>query len=431
MNVINVELIQHAVGQGGLFSGTISADGVGFRWVYDCGSNQSDALTREVNSISRGGDIDYLFISHLDSDHVSGLDELLSRVKVKEVVLPYFSDEMLIAAVARDDTEAQLKGIFLDVATDPVAWFKERGIETVTFRKGNDDDGEGVPTPSIPPDGGGDKILRSAWHSSEGNVNAEDKSRIQSNDSVLGVTVSRGVDWLLIPYVHQPTVKRMDAFKRALAKEFGSPLDKNEIIQSLRSEDGRKKLRNCYDAIWKNHNLVSMTLYIGPHPSHVGSYLDQMVHSMCYLGSSCRRIYDKFPWRRRFLFHTYMDEMTGWMLTGDAHLGAKRRRSCFLKYYEQFLPVTSVIMLPHHGAKDNFSSRVLDKMHALNIAYAASGPNTYGHPNPAVINMVENGYEIEFHQVDEHMKNQLVLRVDFCDDLAGTDGCLCFCERYF
>ena len=49
---MKVTLTQHAVGQGGLMSGLIEIDGGSFHWVYDCGSNQLDALKREIGIVS-------------------------------------------------------------------------------------------------------------------------------------------------------------------------------------------------------------------------------------------------------------------------------------------------------------------------------------------------------------------------------------------
>jgi glyoxylase-like metal-dependent hydrolase (beta-lactamase superfamily II) len=78
-------MVQHAVGQGGLFSGEVTTQGKPRRWVYDCGSNQHDAPVREIKTVAAGGDLDLLFLSHLDSDHVGGVDQLLTQVKVREV----------------------------------------------------------------------------------------------------------------------------------------------------------------------------------------------------------------------------------------------------------------------------------------------------------------------------------------------------------
>ena len=53
-----------------------------YTYVYDCGSDQLNALRSELDAahshFPEGGDawIDTVFISHLDADHVNGFDSL-------------------------------------------------------------------------------------------------------------------------------------------------------------------------------------------------------------------------------------------------------------------------------------------------------------------------------------------------------------------
>src|SRR5690606_38026983 len=120
-------MMQHPVGQGGLFSGKIHGHENGFTWVYDCGSNQIEALHREIVFVSRERELDVLFISHLDSDHVNGVDRLLSNVKVTEVVLPYLDSFLMLALVARELDAGSITGTFIDMISDVGAWFRGRG----------------------------------------------------------------------------------------------------------------------------------------------------------------------------------------------------------------------------------------------------------------------------------------------------------------
>jgi hypothetical protein len=63
--MLRVTMTQHAVGQGGLASGTIGVGGSPLRWVYDCGSDQPRPLCREIRRVARGGELRHLFLSHL------------------------------------------------------------------------------------------------------------------------------------------------------------------------------------------------------------------------------------------------------------------------------------------------------------------------------------------------------------------------------
>lgn len=85
----------HSVGQGLFYSGKIN----NFNFIFDIGSLNKTYLQREINSyvkhvLGQHSDVDYVFLSHLDKDHISGLIYLMTKLyktqnKVKYVVLPY------------------------------------------------------------------------------------------------------------------------------------------------------------------------------------------------------------------------------------------------------------------------------------------------------------------------------------------------------
>jgi hypothetical protein len=187
----------------------------------------------------------------------------------------------------------------------------------------------------------------------------------------------------------------MKAFNDALDAEFGKGADKKTIAESAKNPAVREKLRNCYDALWADHNLISMTLYSGPiRPERLE--MDILIYR--------RPLY----WHNT---HEWTDHGAGWMLTGDAHLNGLRRRQRFLKYYRRFLELTDVLMLPHHGSVHNHSDDVLNAMPELRLGYAAAGPNNYGHPHKEVRHAVQAHQYACFHQVDQKKFNRIVMKV--------------------
>jgi hypothetical protein len=64
-----------------------------FHWVYDCGSSSGQALVnrgiQDISSKLNGKSLDLIVISHLHFDHISGLLELLKKVHVKSIMLPW------------------------------------------------------------------------------------------------------------------------------------------------------------------------------------------------------------------------------------------------------------------------------------------------------------------------------------------------------
>lgn len=402
---MQVKLVQHAVGQGGLFCGTLTLGKKPLRWVYDCGSNQASDLAREIGRVAHGGDLDLLFLSHLDSDHVNGVDQLLSRVKVREVVLPYLNETALIATLVQEAGRDTLTGVLVEAVSDLAGWFGSRGVETITFVDGNDDEGGDGPIVPRDPEGGGEGDCHSKWTTDARPIGGQIADSSQGRGVARMQRVALGaahivnsdttvLNWALIPYVHQPSAKLMQAFNNALDAEFKA-IDKKAIARSAKDPAVRAKLRNCYDALWSDHNLVSMTLYAGP--------IQQQA-----LGVEL--------WARPHYCHGYWhpraaSEAGGWMLTGDAHFDGLRRRQRFLKFYDTYLPLINVLMLPHHGSIHNHSDEVLDAMPELWIGFAAAGPNSYGHPHDDVRDAVQAHRRAVFHRVREKQSSQIVMEI--------------------
>ncbi len=402
---MQVRMVQHTVGQGGLHYGELTLGQKPLRWVYDCGSNQADALKREIGSVARSGDIDLLILSHLDSDHVNGVDQLLSQVRVREVVLPYLNQDTLVAIIARDAARGALTGVLIEAVGDLSGWFGSRGVETVTFVDYSDDEGGDGPDVPDAPDGGGDGDCTGKWTgetepalvSGSASQTGEGTAQLRrvSQGAALVVTTPGGLlNWALVPYVHKPSTALMKAFNDALDAEFGKSTDKKTLAQTAKNPTVRARLRDCYDALWVDHNLISMTLYCGPtRPENMEIDI---------------RILPRHPYWHR---HQEWSECGGWMLTGDAHLDGLRRRQRFLKFYQRFTGLTKVLMLPHHGSIHNHSDEVLNAMPELRVGFAAAGPNSYGHPHKEVRHAVRAHPYACFHQVDDKQFNQIVMKV--------------------
>lgn len=82
----------HPVGQGAFYSERFK-DGSSEKAlvVYDCGTTKKAEKVRlraEIEKLPQGKDVDILFISHLDKDHVCGIKDLMQGRKLKYVVIP-------------------------------------------------------------------------------------------------------------------------------------------------------------------------------------------------------------------------------------------------------------------------------------------------------------------------------------------------------
>jgi len=87
------------VGQGLFYTGSL--DNYHYNFVYDCGTeNRSKNIEKEIDAFaseaSRGSTIkptlDFVVISHLHTDHYSGLFYLFKKFNIRRIYLPYLGD---------------------------------------------------------------------------------------------------------------------------------------------------------------------------------------------------------------------------------------------------------------------------------------------------------------------------------------------------
>ena len=365
-------------------------------FVYDCGSNQQQALRDSIEGI--GFDqVDILFLSHLDSDHVSGVDYLLANRRVETVVIPGLDMVESVVAACRSAGGA---GITTDLASflaDPVMWFGDRGVRRVVM-VGRPASG-GAP---IPPLGGGDgpwhpifpqhtdygldyKIvtpgrLPKIQHRRFGRAQVE---VIHTEPEVEIWTESwsganRFARWLLIPYVHPYHASNLDLFRRTFFALMGMTVSEAEIdskwrrrfLERLSDRERRKELRACYAVLANDHNEVSMSLYSGPDPGV----------------SQWQRKWPQFDGRSVKVSPRSWSSQgpVGWLSTGDANLRKAETRDAWLARYARYLPNVGVFQLPHHGSNHNLHEIVLDTLG--NVGYlACAAKGSKHHPSAHVV----------------------------------------------
>ena len=390
-------IIQRPVGQGGLCEGGLLFDGEAISWLYDCGSDQTSSLEREIEKVAPT--LKLLFISHLHADHVSGIDRLMLHSEVEEVVLPYLNDAARLLVAAQAIEQGRISGLFLEFLEDPAAWLQARGAQRVTFIGDADDLGDDFPpfTPREPrkPDApGSEKSLKAqmAWDV-EPEEFAQGIRTARPGAMLQFVGAKSYVDWCFLPYAHGPPKKMLAEFKAALEIEFPNTTDR-AIAAEAKTKSGRDKLEACYAMLWTDHNLVSMSLYAGPMFADPHIAIDS----------------GGVPNWRGHSRWTEHGSAAGWLATGDANLQRKGRRNSFLRAYGHFLPRTGVLVVPHHGAANSWHDALLAGFPGLVHGIAAAGPNKWGHPHRAVIDaFARRG--VPFSQVDELRQTQLTIRV--------------------
>ncbi len=362
----------HPVGQGAFYSERFYNGHDTFNVVYDCGVlNVSDRHKKVVRqTFTKDDKIDYLFISHLDEDHISLVTTLRKSVGViRRVILPYISPkEVMVNKIL-----AQSLGL----------------TEVYGFWSMVDDSLEGELNDDISflfvvPD---DEIINHSNH----------HYSIHSGEQMS----SNCLDWVFIPYnKHAERKTELEdnlkelvqnaGFQKAL-KQVGVTIDtvedlKSKIVKAdfadlVSSHDLRKYLKGVYKSITGSINQNSLLVYSGPTDEN-GSYRIDL-HAFCpfeikasYKSRLCEYCLS-YPLSRKHVACLY---------TGDSDLD--------MKGYEQELRElwsnVGTIQLPHHGSyasfqfdenKDEFNGRYV-------FPVSCGETNPYGHPSSKVFDFL-------------------------------------------
>lgn len=307
---------QHAVGHGGFHVGEIvvrkapdqfrrfneddvRADAISaFTYVYDCGSDRADLVRSALSTVTAAA-IDMLFVSHLHSDHINGIADLLKNREVHTVILPYLEVEDLAAIALRCAHERNLTNSMVEYISDPIRWWTDRGVRRVVMIEPGeglpDEPGAGGagPEPRLGPLPPGDPEIGPAARATLAPrfIPARMKPETASSDlaEVLlvgggsafklewqaspGTTLHSG-DWMLLPYVPPVDAAVRANFRQELLDELGlaPEANGNEIRDRLinrlkwRGLRGRRgSLIAIYNRHFGNgHNRVSLHLFSGP-----------------------------------------------------------------------------------------------------------------------------------------------------------------------
>jgi|GEM_PF-1010272 len=414
-----IKRIQHPVGQGCFHSFEISNKDQKFTYIYDCGSDNLTELHREIDVYTElyGNDkIDLLVLSHLDNDHVNGVERLLANIDVETVMLPYlhFWERLYLFSDACHNKS--LTTGYFDLVADPVTWFQSRGAKRVVFvssSMGGDEPTNPDALSPLGPDFNGDNdsdhhfFLKMRSYK-DGNYNRPDiKSSSEVSISFLprseeiSIATNRGPLWVIVPFNHPEPVNFERFIKelkrllriRVLGKRNYFSVTKR-IKKILSNKHLRKELADLYFLIRKDRNLSSMSIYSGPARN------DGRVYHRCR-GIKFEEQDELFEfsqrrWFRRKLRHRkyqyFHEEMVrsggkgGWLGTGDSNFNSRNRLQAFSDFYRRHIGYVSTFLLPHHGSKNNFNGSSLKTQldEVLGIA-AASSSNTYGHPDPILM----------------------------------------------
>lgn len=402
--VLSHHRYQLPVGQGGFHVGTLkdlgsdktswrasladdatpSAD---FLYVYDCGSDPLKGVVEAVRSIVKrrpSRNLDMLFVSHFDRDHICGIPHLLharTGLRVDTVVMPYLDDVdriIMFARCADANSDRASEQFHEDLVIDPVATMGRFGPrQIIMVMPSDEDDSTGffelpvTDPPSSGPDGTPWKAIDPAgWRTASSSARQTPDGATLTQRLELNIAPGRYGGWLLKPHVKRASQQDREAFCAAvevlLRWPRGSFRDKVRVKKERRRmvTEHRTAVSRAYAWTFGDKNETSLSLYSGPaDPERAGA------------------VYRNMP--------EYPTARVGWLGTGDAGLKEAAAVRDFRAHFSDELDWVTAFMLPHHGSAHNYDPAIPVVDAELWIAAAQPTHSTWKHPAREIVQAVK------------------------------------------
>lgn len=377
----------HPIGQGAFYSESFHYNEKIINIIYDCGSLTDLTKVKEEieKTFPKDTNIDALFISHFDSDHVNGIPFLITHCNVKNIFFPIISEE--------DKILLRIKAILEDTVNYFANDFLEKPQQAITnlinLKSGKND---------IP------KLFAVRTNNEDILHNNQDYTdTISSGTDVSDIISSnfKNFNWEFVPYNFKQN-ERIKELKEQLEKEIKySPEQLLTLLQYKKDSDYAKnmikELRNIYKKISGTPNSNSMTLFSGItneliFKQHLRNYKFNTTSIYINPDDLClQHITDEtIEASRNNLhsksFHFKYKKNTGCLYTGDFDASKEEHFFSLKAKYNNYWDYIQYIQIPHHGAKNNFNDKFI---HSNKIYIISAGSkNQYNHPHDEVLKKI-------------------------------------------
>ena len=317
--------VLHPVGQGAFFTEQIYDDSgnIIFNVVYDCGEKSTTKhLDIEIENTLHLNDkpevIDMMFISHLDEDHINGLDYLvrLGCLTDRSVVILPLHYPLVIKLILEQDAGA-LMGLYPDSPWDLLRQLFDTGVRILGV-----DDSEEI-TESISLD--------------EGLANFKPYSAIRNMQPLQYKDL-----WFYLPFNIVLDNGLYQKFANAL---YAAKIDRSKLTDIAYVQQNLDKLIEIYK------NL----------PGNIGGVTAINVNSLNVLSYGARELNCRglavnyfcgftkwyYPFWCEFIDEIFHDSRCSCLYTGDCVMEA-RFNHC-LDIITHILPCIGMLQIPHHG----------------------------------------------------------------------------------
>jgi metal-dependent hydrolase (beta-lactamase superfamily II) len=399
----------HAVGQGLFYSSALSNDNATANIVFDCGSDKTDCVNREVIRYKEEvATVNLLILSHLHYDHVSGLDELFkdTKVKVDTIVLPYLNKYERILLQLENDTTTQWYNKFLE---NPYTWLSEKNISNIVIVNGNSEIDDNLPNINFEEIDSENEIF-----TIHNNLQTTQIESDESISTINKVSICNTGGYVQIAnlyfkfFNYKTSEEKLNNFKKKI-EELGIN-DTKSALNFLKDATKRKYLEEAYKQIEKyDLNKTSLVAYQGfifpKNKDHISFKVSNncMSHPMifgvcccedcdCFVDGHFHGYISRHKYRYDLhchcLCHNNHKNILGTLLLGDIKLDYKKtnRKDDLFYYFKSLLKTVQLIQLSHHGANNGWNKELINQI-KQSCTYVASHAikNRYNHPHKEVL----------------------------------------------
>ncbi|WP_343608628.1 MBL fold metallo-hydrolase [Chryseobacterium oranimense] len=410
MKGIEAEFSFFKAGQGSFYGGRICylETNKVFTIVYDCGtsrfiSGNNQSLNNEIDYLKHyphyhghNDEIELLFISHLDYDHVSGLKRLLREFNVKNIILPYIEKQyrqFFLASIYGDDSDGGMSledyTFFID---NPSLFILENseGTKIYFIKPDNSEKTEYQGYNNNDDDNQSDTVYPRGTQIAPSTEEFANMSNVLFYENNLQFFIKR--DWEFTTYVksvnHTAINNLHNCLKRKLRKRANENLSLDDLKEIVTNK--RKVAHDCYTSCIGEINSHGLVLLHGPIRF---DYLEGKIYSNCNLNYYYHDHYPRiFPY-----FENRNQVFLGTLLFGDTSIKLDNNPINFPQAFKDKLVNVHIVQIPHHGSSKNWD---FDEFQALNI-----GNNI--HPWRNLITVCNFGYGNKFGHPSHDVLNDL------------------------
>lgn len=323
--------------------------------------------------------VDIVFISHFDTDHIKGLAYLIQNAAIKEVAIPFTTprERFLHLCKSTFDSKTNMNRATSGEYHDFILEFTASPARAIRrFPEFLNREASDITLTEIQHERDNEADNR---HDFIHSVHIPTNTSSDNNDKKHETTPV----WLFSASTLQGNADKLGAeligslIKQGIIESESDLENAAKLQRIFKREDTSSKIADTYRRIAdKNLNTTSLILHSGPaHPEDSPAF-----HHMFWRGDHTHKFHS--------ILEIHSPWATGWLGCGDANLKKTTNANLFEQLFWKQKLFSSTFAPPHHGSQHDWNQHLLDAFgypteSAPVCVFSADG--LYKHPSPNVI----------------------------------------------